>query len=63
MMQELGVDKLYIDKASGKSTDRPQLKKMMGYVRHGDSVIVESISRFAKATPHKAFEPKEKMIK
>ena len=28
MMQELGVEELYIDKASGKSTDRPQLKKI-----------------------------------
>ena len=50
MMQELGVEELYIDKASGKSTDRPQLKKMMEYVRRGDTVIVESISRFARNT-------------
>ena len=50
MMQELGVEELYVDKASGKSTDRPQLKKMMEYVRRGDTVIVESISRFARNT-------------
>jgi DNA invertase Pin-like site-specific DNA recombinase len=50
MLQELGVDEIYIDKASGKSTDRPELKKMMTYVRRGDSVIVESISRFARNT-------------
>lgn len=50
LMQELGVDEMYIDKASGKSTDRPQLKKMMEYVRRGDTVIVESISRFARNT-------------
>lgn len=50
MLRELGVDELYIDKASGKSTDRPELKKMMGYVRQGDTVIVESISRFARNT-------------
>lgn len=49
-MQELGVDEIYIDKASGKNTDRPQLKKMLSYVRRGDTVIVESISRFAKST-------------
>jgi len=36
--------------ASGKSTDRPQLKKMLAYVRRGDTVIVESISRFARNT-------------
>lgn len=50
MMQELGVHELYIDKASGKNTDRPQLKKMLSYVRRGDTVIVESISRFARNT-------------
>ena len=50
MLHELGVDDMFIDKASGKNTDRPELKRMMGYVRQGDSVIVESISRFARNT-------------
>ena len=30
--------------------ERPELKKMMEYVREGDTVIVESISRFARST-------------
>lgn len=50
LMESLGVDEVYIDRMSGKSTDRPELKKMMEYVRHGDTVIVESISRFARNT-------------
>jgi len=50
LMNELGVDEIYIDKASGKNTDRPKLKEMLGYVRKGDIVIVESISRFARNT-------------
>ena len=49
-MQELGVDEVYIDRMSGKNTQRPELQKMMEYVRHGDTVIVESISRFARNT-------------
>jgi len=49
-MQELGVDQVYIDRMSGKSLDRPELKRMMSYVREGDTVIVESISRFARNT-------------
>lgn len=49
-MAELGVDEVYIDRISGKSTDRPELKKLMEYVRLGDTVIVESISRFARNT-------------
>ena len=29
LMQSLGVDELYMDKASGKNTDRPELRKKM----------------------------------
>lgn len=50
MMQELGVDQVYIDRMSGKSLDRPELKRMLNYAREGDVVIVESISRFARNT-------------
>ena len=50
LMRELGVDQVFIDRMSGKNTDRPELKRMMGFVREGDTVIVESISRFARNT-------------
>ena len=50
LMEGLGVDQVYIDRMSGKSQDRPELKRMMNYVREGDTVIVESISRFARNT-------------
>lgn len=50
LMAELGVEKVFIDRISGKNTDRPELKEMMGFVRNGDTVIVESISRFARNT-------------
>ena len=50
LMKELGVEQVYIDRMSGKNTDRPELKRMMNYVREGDVVIVESISRFARNT-------------
>lgn len=50
LMQELGVDEVYIDRMSGKNVNRPELQRMMEYVRRGDTVIVESISRFARNT-------------
>lgn len=50
LMQELGVERIFIDRLSGKNTDRPQLKEMMVFVRQGDTVVVESISRFARNT-------------
>jgi DNA invertase Pin-like site-specific DNA recombinase len=49
MLNEFGVEKMYIDKASGGTADRPELKRMMDYVRDGDTVVVESISRFARS--------------
>lgn len=33
LMEQLGVDKIYIDRMSGKSKDRPQLKDMLTFVR------------------------------
>ncbi len=50
LMEQLGVEELYLDRASGKNTQRPQLQQMLAYVRRGDTVIVESISRFARNT-------------
>lgn len=50
LMEALGVDEIYMDKVSGKNTNRPELQKMLHYVRKGDTVIVESISRFARNT-------------
>lgn len=50
IMQDLHVEKVFIDKISGKNTDRPNLKEMMNFVRNGDTVVVESISRFARNT-------------
>ena len=40
LMQELGVDEVYIDRLSGKNTDRPELKKMTDYVRKGDTCLL-----------------------
>lgn len=50
LMKKLGVEQIFIDRMSGKNTDRPELKRMMSFVREGDTVIVESISRFARNT-------------
>lgn len=50
LMEKLGVEEVYIDRISGKNANRPALKNMMEFVRQGDVVIVESISRFARNT-------------
>lgn len=50
LLEQLGVKMVYIDRMSGKNIDRPELQKMLQYVRQGDIVVVESISRFARNT-------------
>ena len=46
--QELNVERIFEDKASGKNTDRPALKEMLAYIRNGDEVVVYSIDRLAR---------------
>lgn len=50
IMEQLGVEKIFMDKMSGKNTDRPQLQEMLSFVREGDTLVVESISRLARST-------------
>ncbi len=51
MMEELGVEKVFMEKVSGKAQQgREQLEAMLQFVREGDVVVVESISRIARNT-------------
>ena len=46
---EINFDKVFEDKASGKSTERKGLKDMLDYVREGDVVHVHSIDRLGRS--------------
>lgn len=50
--QLVGVEceKTFIDKCSGKDTNRPQFNLMMDYVREGDQINVHELSRLARNT-------------
>ena len=50
MLQSAGCEKIFTDMISGKNMDRPGLKQMLEYVREGDVLYVESISRLARST-------------
>lgn len=47
-LEGIKLDKKFVDQASGKDTNRPQLKAMLDYVRDGDTVIVHSMDRLAR---------------
>ena len=42
------LDKTFVDKASGKDVNRPQLKAAIEWVREGDTLIVHSMDRLAR---------------
>ncbi len=46
--KEVNADKVFTDKLSGKTTDRPGLKALMKYVREGDTVEVVSLDRLSR---------------
>jgi DNA invertase Pin-like site-specific DNA recombinase len=47
---KISKENIYMEKLSGKDTRRPQLQALLAAIKPGDSVTVESISRFARNT-------------
>lgn len=45
-----GIEKWFIDKASGKDTARPEFQKMLDWVREGDTIFIHDLSRIARST-------------
>ncbi|CAN5271552.1 recombinase family protein [soil metagenome] len=47
-LEGLKLDKTFIDKASGKDVNRPELDALLSYAREGDTIIVHSMDRLAR---------------
>ena len=47
--EALALDRVFSDKASGRDIARPGLQEMLSYIRAGDTLYVESISRLARS--------------
>ena len=47
-LEQVNVNKIFIDKASGKDTQRPELEALLSFVREGDTVVVHSMDRLAR---------------
>ena len=45
---DANVTKVFTDKASGKDTQRPELDRLLAFVREGDTVVVHSMDRLAR---------------
>ncbi len=49
-LKALSLDRVFIEKRSGKDTDRPQLQALLNHMRKGDTIYIESFSRLARNT-------------
>ena len=51
-LENLGkpMHRIFIDKCSGKTSDRPELRKMLDYVRDGDVLVVAEYARLARSS-------------
>lgn len=49
-MKAHDIEKYFTEKVSGKNTDRPELQKMLDFVREGDVIYIHDFSRLARST-------------
>lgn len=47
-LQKASVDKIYLDKQSGKDFERPEYQKMLRKLKEGDTLIIQSLDRFGR---------------
>jgi DNA invertase Pin-like site-specific DNA recombinase len=51
-LEGVELDKEFIDKCSGSSMERPQLRACLDYCREGDTIYIHSIDRLARNVKH-----------
>lgn len=51
-LKAFGCERIYTDKASGKTTNRPNFEIMMNSLREGDVVVVVKLDRIGRNTRH-----------
>lgn len=49
-LEKYKIEKWFIEKVSGKNTDRPKLKAMIDFAREGDTIYIHDFSRLARST-------------
>jgi DNA invertase Pin-like site-specific DNA recombinase len=47
-LEGLSIDRRFVDKCTGSTTERPELRALIAYVRNGDVVLVHSMDRLAR---------------
>ncbi len=50
LLHKAGCQEIFEEKISGSHIDRPELRKLLDYIRKGDTVIVTKLDRLARST-------------
>ena len=50
VLNKAGCQEIFKEKVSGSSADRPELRKLLDYIRKGDTVTVTKLDRLARST-------------
>ena len=51
-LSQVGCDKIYHEKQSGKTAARPEFQKCMNYLREGDTLVITRLDRLARSVIH-----------
>ena len=49
-LKKYNIEKIYVEKISGKNTARPEFQRMMDFLRAGDELYVSEWSRLSRST-------------
>ena len=50
LLNKAGCQEIFQEKLSGKNMERPELNKLLAYIRKGDTVTVTALDRLARST-------------
>ena len=51
-LQEVGCEKVFLDKSSGANTERPELAAALAFLRKGDVLVVWRLDRLGRSLKH-----------
>ncbi len=51
------TERIYLDKKSGATTDRPGLRVLLEYARSGDVIVVHTLDRLGRRARHAEPDP------
>ncbi len=49
-LKKYDIERWFIEKVSGKDTNRPKLQEMLEFAREGDTIYIHDFSRLARST-------------